>query len=205
MNDAPRKRTGVPGRRFRDFGTPGTFPARNAPRARSWRFPEPIRFGDNAPARLPDDAHGTVRSLRESTPREAPQSATGAASPNPVRYAIAPRGARHVAPVARPRAGTDGYAPGRCAGGFGKVAVRDGDQAGDRADRDGDRTFADRLIRSTRFNVIQPDSPKVSKKFGGNLSGNVDLGISRFAFQLRHLREPFPRSGIQAASRTTDG
>ena len=53
--------------------------------------------------------------------------------------------------------------------------------------------FADRLIRSTRFNAIQPDSPRVSTNFGGNHSGNADLGISRLSFRISHLRAPFPR------------
>ena len=56
--------------------------------------------------------------------------------------------------------------------------------------------FADRLIRSTRFNVIQPDSLWVSTNFGGNRSGNAESGISHFPFRIRQLCAPFPRKRI---------
>ena len=44
-------------------------------------------------------------------------------------------------------------------------------------------------------NAMQADSLWVSTKFGGNQRGNGDPGKSHFPFRIRHLRDPFPRSG----------
>ena len=190
------------GIRYDDRGS-----ARNAPRARSWRFPEPIRFGDNAPAHSRDGAHGTVRLIlggcaqaRHNPPR----------APNPgIRYADTLRAdSRHV--VARSAStGRNGWGTLRriIPEGSGKVAIR---LAID-ADRDADR--ADRRLRGSAhpFSLIQPVSacfadgvtrPHVVFHVGNAILENPDCPSNSDTYAIRSPESGSRCSGNGAPWRT---